>query len=55
MKKIDNSILLYSPKNEAVEVNFILPFKKKILLPAKKWVKITSSGIQEFKKEISLF
>jgi len=55
MKKTDNSILLYSPKNEAVEVNFILPFKKKILLPAKKWVKITSSGIQELKKKISLF
>ena len=57
MIKEKKGILLYNPKEEEAVIYFTLPVKKKIMLPSKKWVEITSSGtkVKTLKKEISLF
>ncbi|MFC2087718.1 alginate lyase family protein, partial [Bacteroidota bacterium] len=49
VKMIDgkNGNFLYNPKDEKLEINFTRPFDRKMFLPERRWVKITSSGIKE--------
>lgn len=55
MVKSNNRVLFYNPQEEGVEINFSIPFEKKFILPSKKWVDLTSSGINESTETISLF
>lgn len=55
LEKSNNRLLFYNPQEEGVEINFSIPFEKKFILPSKKWVDLTSSGINELKETITLF
>jgi hypothetical protein len=55
MVKSNNIVLFYNPQEEGLEINFSIPFEKKFILPSKKWIEFTSSGINELRETISLF
>ncbi|HCN84877.1 MAG TPA: hypothetical protein DIT07_14860, partial [Sphingobacteriaceae bacterium] len=55
MVKSNNRVLFYNPQDDGVEINFSIPFEKKFILPSRKWVDCTSSGINELKEPITLF
>jgi hypothetical protein len=50
-----SSLLMFNPEDKELKVNFSLPLKKKIALPAKTWVTMSPSGISEYNKTVSIF
>jgi len=44
IKKAGKKQFLYNPMDKPVQVSFMKPFERQIMLPAKKWMRITSSG-----------
>ena len=53
--KKENKTLFYNPQEEGVEITFIMPVSRKFLLPSKKWIDITTSGMTEIQEKIDLF
>jgi hypothetical protein len=50
-----DGLLIYNPQDKELELDFSLPLKKKITVPSKIWMTVSSSGISEYNKPVKLF
>jgi len=50
-----DKVLIFNPQENDIHCDYIIPLKKKIIIPPKKWVSVTSSGMTELDDGINLF
>ena len=55
VKENENELMVYNPEDSDNEARFSLPVRKKIKLPAKKWITVSASGIEVLNEQINLF
>ena len=53
--KKQDKVLIFNPQENDIHCGFIIPLKKKITIPPKKWVSVTSFGMTELDDSIILF
>jgi hypothetical protein len=55
VREQDGSLLMFNPQDKELKVTFSVPLKKKFTLRAGSWITVSSTGISEYDKPVTLF